>query len=141
MAHRVESRLLRSLEHPELHPSTQRHHAVGVCIQPLAKRSHMTHLRFGLLLALASMFAHAQRALDPAPLPRHQLASPSESTKSAAEPNEANLTSHRNYGANGRVQLIGLVNLAQSTALTFERWRSVGTVTQQRQHMPSLQLY
>jgi hypothetical protein len=52
-----------------------------------------------LALALGACIAQAQRAPDPAPLPRHQLAVPADSTKPTAAPNEAELLSHRHYKA------------------------------------------
>ena len=56
-----------------------------------------------LLLALTPSIAQAQRAPDPAPLPRHQLAVPTDATRSTAhpraEPDEAQLLSHRHYRA------------------------------------------
>ena len=57
-----------------------------------------------LALGLCASIAQAQRAPDSAPLPRHQLAEPADSTRSTvhlrAEPNEAELLSHRHYRAN-----------------------------------------
>jgi len=53
-----------------------------------------------LALALASSIAHAQRAPDQAPLPRHQLVEPAEQKQALhprAEPDEEQLLSHRHY--------------------------------------------
>jgi hypothetical protein len=55
--------------------------------------------RAALLALLLASTAQAQRAPDPAPLPRHQLAAPAGSTRSTAAPNEAELLSHRHYQA------------------------------------------
>jgi hypothetical protein len=56
---------------------------------------------FLLVALLFAVPAQAQRAPDAAPLPRHQLAVPADSTRSTtqsgAEPNEAELVSHRHY--------------------------------------------
>jgi hypothetical protein len=49
------------------------------------------------VIGLAALSAQAQRGPDPAPLPRHQLAEPFDSSRSSAEPNEAELLSHRHY--------------------------------------------
>jgi hypothetical protein len=61
---------------------------------------------FGLALAFAVLSAQAQRAPDPAPLPRHHLATPAEQPRPeelrgilGAEPNEAELQTHRHYRA------------------------------------------
>lgn len=84
----------------------------------------MRYLGLGLLLATASVFAHAQRAPDAAQLPQHQLATPTdalrpgemaritgrspaprdvarpeEKQRITSQPNEAELTSHRHYRA------------------------------------------
>jgi hypothetical protein len=63
----------------------------------------MKALVLGLAIGLATSFAQAQRAPDPAPLPRHQLGMPADSSRSTAqpgaEPNEAELLSHRHYKA------------------------------------------
>jgi hypothetical protein len=50
-------------------------------------------------VVLLATTVQAQRAPDPAPLPRHQLAAPAGSTRSTAPPNEAELLSHRHYKA------------------------------------------
>jgi len=63
----------------------------------------MKALILGLAVGLAATFAQAQRAPDLTPLPRHQLAVPADSSRTtaqpSAEPNEAELLSHRHYRA------------------------------------------
>lgn len=57
-------------------------------------------LHAGLLaLVIGASVAQAQRAPDPASLPRHELAVPADLTRSTAEPNEAELQTHRHYKA------------------------------------------
>jgi hypothetical protein len=70
----------------------------------------MKALLTAALFALASTasIAWGQRAPDPAPPPRHHLAAPADSTRSTAhpraEPDEAQLLSHRHYrNADGNV--------------------------------------
>jgi hypothetical protein len=59
-----------------------------------------------LSFAFGASIAQAQRAPDPAPLPRHQLAAPAEKPRPeelrrilGAEPDEGELLSHRHYKA------------------------------------------
>lgn len=52
-----------------------------------------------LALVLSASIAQAQRAPDAVSLPRHQLAAPAELTRSTAEPNGAELQTHRHYKA------------------------------------------
>jgi hypothetical protein len=67
--------------------------------------SGLLHLVF-ITSLLGASIAQAQRAPEPAPLPRHQLAVPAEKPRPeelrrilGAEPNEAELLSHRHYKA------------------------------------------
>ena len=56
-----------------------------------------------LVLWLSASLAQAQRAPDPIPQPRHQLVAPTDPSRATsqpgAEPNEAELLSHRHYKA------------------------------------------
>jgi hypothetical protein len=52
-----------------------------------------------LALALSVPIAQAQRAPDPALVRQHEIAAPTDSSKRGAEPNEAELLSHRHYKA------------------------------------------
>lgn len=52
-----------------------------------------------LALPLSAPLVRAQRAPDPAPPPRHQLAVPANSARSTEVPNEGALLSHRHYKA------------------------------------------
>jgi hypothetical protein len=53
-------------------------------------------------LGFGAATVQAHRVPDTARLPRHQLATPGDSTSSTAEPNEAELLSHRRYKAKDR---------------------------------------
>jgi hypothetical protein len=59
----------------------------------------MKALILALGISLSGIAAQAQRASDPALLPRHQLAAAAELATHGAEPNETELLSHRNYKA------------------------------------------
>lgn len=63
----------------------------------------MKALVLALTVGLAASFAQAQRAPDPAPLPRHQVDVPTGPSRSTTQPgtelNEAELLSHRHYKA------------------------------------------
>jgi len=66
----------------------------------------MKALALALAVTFAASFAHAQRAPDPTPIPRHQIDAPAEVSRPdemrrivGTQPNEAELLSHRHYKA------------------------------------------
>jgi hypothetical protein len=55
------------VELPQHYPDPKLHHAVGFCLQPLAERTGMNAVLFGLVLGIVVPHVQAQCEPDPAP--------------------------------------------------------------------------